>query len=104
MRTNRLNTLPPPQPAPPSRASEPSEPSEPSVVDSARQLTNWLGELQRELDTLHHGMLDPLPAHPPDEHEGYESLRTLIADACTHAAQMVGFVRTINSRVGFGQN
>jgi hypothetical protein len=77
-------------------------PSEPSVVKQAAELRNWLETLDSELVTLHEGLFAPLP-----EKEGQPSaprqlsLRDLIEQACTSAAQAVGFVRTVNSRLGF---
>ena len=84
-------------------------PSEPSVVKQAAELRNWLATLDYELKTLHEGLFEPLPESPfPSVNVGSItaavqrlSLQDLISLTCTNAAQAVGFVRTLNSRLGF---
>jgi hypothetical protein len=83
------------QPAPP--------PSEPSVIKQAAELRNYLETLDTELVTLHEGLFHPLPEKENSPKQPQQlTLQDLISQACTSAAQTVGLVRTINSRLGFG--
>jgi hypothetical protein len=80
----------------------PPPPSEPSVVKQAAELRNWLATLDYELETLHEGLFAPLPERGDEPvPTGKLSLQDLISLACTSAAQAVGFVRTLNGRLGF---
>ena len=77
-------------------------PSEPSVVKQAAELRNWLATLDYELGTLHEGLFEPLPKRGDEPvPTGKLSLQDLISLTCTSAAQAVGFVRTLNGRLGF---
>ena len=80
-------------------------PSEPSVVKQAAELRNWLETLDSELVTLHEGLFAPLPEKEPLVVTArHLSLEDLISQAYTSAAQAVGFVRTVNNRLGFSDD
>ena len=86
--------------------TKPSQPpSEPSVIVQAAELRNWLETLDTELVTLHEGLFYPLQGKDDEPDLPRQlTLQNLISEACTSAASTVGFVRTINSRLGFGIN
>ena len=75
--------------------------NEPSVVQQASEIYKWLDTLKEELLTLHRGLFEPVPPSREGDVPSSMSLQDLIGHCATEAAEAVGFVRTVNARLGF---